>query len=96
MKGRNSSCINIRLKDEDMEKLTKKALDKGYETPGTYVKSVILKSLRSDSTTATAIIPIYNKDIHKAGDKVLIKQGKVLVEAIVPEIDAEGNKVPEY
>lgn len=105
MKGRNSSCINIRLGMDDIKLLTDKALSKGYETPGTYVKSMILKSLHSDSTLngysgsttdtvnhSGSTIPIYNPAVHKAGDRVLVRQGKRLIESIVPEIDADGHQ----
>jgi len=36
-------------------------------------------------------LPIYNPAIHKAGDRVLIQQGKRLIPTIVPEIDADGH-----
>lgn len=39
-------------------------------------------------------IPLYNPAIHKAGDRVLVRKGKKLVEAIVPEIDADGQVIP--
>lgn len=41
-------------------------------------------------------LPFYNPAIHKAGDKVLVKKGKRLVETIVPELDAGGNLMPDY
>ena len=37
-------------------------------------------------------IPVYNRNIHKPGDTVLL-QGKVV---IVEETDAEGNTIPSY
>jgi len=36
-------------------------------------------------------LPIYNPAIHRAGDKVLIQQGKRLIPTIVPSIDADGH-----
>ena len=51
MKGRNSSCINIRLDDKDIEELRKRGKIKGFNTAGTYVKFMILRSLHSDITT---------------------------------------------
>jgi len=70
-----------------MELLKEKALGKGFETPGTYVKSMILKSLHS----ATAI-PIYKKGVdYRAGSMVRYK-GEIIR---VPETDMEGNVVWE-
>ena len=40
------------------------------------------------------ILPLYNPAVHKAGDKVLIRQGKRLVEMVVPEMDVDGNLIP--
>lgn len=83
MQGRNSSCINIRLELADIRLLTDKALSKGFETPGTYVKAVILESLHSATT-----IPIYRKGVdYEAGSMVRYK-GKILK---VPETDIDGN-----
>ena len=39
-------------------------------------------------------IPIYNQSIHKAGDRVLVWQGKKLVEVVVPEINGDGHPIP--
>ncbi len=36
---------------------------------------------------------LYNPAVHKVGDRVLVVKGKALVEAIVPELDADGNVV---
>lgn len=96
MKGRNSSCINIRLDLEDIRLLTERASSKGFETPGQYVKATLLKSLHSGSTFngySDSTIPIYNPSLHKAGDRVLVRQGKKLVEQIVPELDADGQPI---
>ena len=37
-------------------------------------------------------VPIYNRRIHKPGDRV-IKDGQ---EVIVPVLDGEGNSIPEF
>ena len=39
------------------------------------------------------VLPIYDKEIHKAGDRVLVRMGKRLVPQTVPEIDADGNLI---
>jgi len=36
---------------------------------------------------------LYNPSIHKAGDRVLIRQGKKLVETVIPELDADGYPI---
>ena len=41
-----------------------------------------------------AKLSLYNSSINKAGDRVLVRQGKRLVEAIVPELDGDGNQLP--
>jgi len=41
-------------------------------------------------------LPIYDKEIHKAGDRVLVRMGKRLVPQTVPPIDSDGNLLWEY
>ena len=41
-----------------------------------------------------AKLSLYNPPTNKAGDRVLVRQGKRLVEAIVPELDGDGNQLP--
>ena len=38
-------------------------------------------------------IPLYNPQIHRPGDKVMIKSpySKKLIETTIPELDADGN-----
>jgi hypothetical protein len=38
--------------------------------------------------------PLYNPACHRPGDRVLVRQGKGLVEMVVPALDAEGNPLP--
>ena len=39
--------------------------------------------------------PLYNPyKKYKAGDRVMVKWGKRLVETIIPEVDADGNAIP--
>jgi len=104
MKGRSTTCITIRLDDSVVKSLQERAIKAGLSTPGEYIKAQILKGLSknhsviainepSHSVIATEHIPLYNPGVHKSGDKVLIKRGKQMVEAIVPEIDAEGRPI---
>lgn len=37
----------------------------------------------------------YNPYTSRPGDRVLVRQGGQLIEALVPELDAEGNAIPE-
>jgi len=41
----------------------------------------------------TPTIPVYNSGIHKSGDRVMIRQGRKMVESVVPEIDVDGNVI---
>lgn len=43
MKGRNTSCITIRLPDDIVKALGEYALQLGYPSPGLYIKAVILE-----------------------------------------------------
>ena len=40
------------------------------------------------------VYPLYNPAVHKAGEKVLMRQGKRLVLAVVPELDGAGEIMP--
>ena len=46
--------------------------------------------VRPESNTT---VPMFNPSIHKAGDKVLVYQGKKLIETVIPELDADGHPV---
>lgn len=39
---------------------------------------------------------LYNPLNHRPGDKVLVKRGKRLIETVIPELDADGNPMPDY
>lgn len=43
MKGRNTTCITIRLKDVVVKSLQEKAIKQGFSSPGEYIKSQIVK-----------------------------------------------------
>ena len=51
------------------------------------IKSIEHKSVQPKEEK----LSIYNPAIHRAGDKVLIQQGKRLIPTIVPSIDADGH-----
>ena len=46
--------------------------------------------------TVQPTVPLYNPILHRAGDRVLVQQGKRLVETVIPELDAGGSPMPEY
>ena len=48
--------------------------------------------VRPESNTT---VPMFNPSIHKAGDKVMVYQGKKLIETVIPELDADGQPVYE-
>lgn len=39
---------------------------------------------------------LYNPIEHRPGDRVLVKRGKRLIETVIPELDADGNPMPDY
>lgn len=41
------------------------------------------------------LIPLYDRAIHKTGDKVLMRHGRRLIETVVPELDLDGNPIEE-
>ncbi len=43
----------------------------------------------------TVNVPLYNPQIHRAGDRVMIQKGKRLIETVIPELDADGYAVYE-
>ncbi len=95
MKGRNTTVISIRLGDDIVEILRERAKELSISE---CLRRQIIKGCSvnnndspSVNTTHSVItIPIYNKNIHKPGDRVRVWQGKQLVEMIVPEIDGDG------
>ena len=42
--------------------------------------------------------PIYNPAIHRPGDKVMMRSpyNRKLIETVIPELDADGNPVPNF
>ena len=90
MKGRSSTKIGIRLEDWVVEALQKKANPLGL-TVGGYIKGQIMKSI-SGSTTKPRL---YDPATHKAGDTVLVRKGKKLIETRVPDLDAGGEPIPD-
>ena len=53
MRGRNTTCITIRLEDTIVKSLQERALKQGFATAGEYVKAQILKSLSHSEITIT-------------------------------------------
>lgn len=42
------------------------------------------------------IIPVWSPCEHyEPGDKVLVRRGKRMIETVIPEIDADGNPMPD-
>lgn len=60
-------------------------------TPGEKLKNVVVMGVQRKRVNTPEKIPIYDARIHKAGDRVLVRKGKSLVETVVPELDADGN-----
>ena len=41
------------------------------------------------------IIPLYNPSIHRAGDTVRVIKGRREIVTTIPELDIDGNIIPE-
>ena len=41
-------------------------------------------------------VPLYNPAIHRPGDRVRVQRGRRVIETVIPEIDGEGNAIPDY
>ena len=69
-----------------------------HPTPNIHATEVYLcawcKSKGYHICPHSRVLQLYNPAIHKAGDRVLMQKGKRLVEAIVPELDADGRPIP--
>ena len=78
-------------------------------TTGTGTNKVPIPGLRTDDNGLLVLdkmsaptmpvqsikpLPLYNPMTQKPGDKVLVQQGKKLVEVTVPELDADGRAIP--
>ena len=93
--------VSIRLPDSVYATLEAKAHSKGLRL-GEYVKDVLCKGASkidadpTDSVNGSQSTPLYNPAIHRAGDTVLVKRGKSMVEATIPELDSDGYIVPDY
>ena len=73
-------------------------LEAGEKVPFPTVNSIPPKleeaQKPSNPTVYSRVLQLYNPAIHKVGDRVLVQKGKRLVEAVVPELDADGHPVP--
>jgi len=69
----------------------------GLNTVGNRV-SLAPQSMRSPlKEESNSRLPLYNKAIHKTGDRVrMVGPTGKLIEMTVPELDKEGNVMPEY
>lgn len=95
MRGRNTTVVGIRLPDKIIAMLAERANRQDLSI-GEYIKRQIIKSC-SVNASVNAIKPtqVYNPSVHKPGDRVLVKRGSRLVEAVVPQVDADGHIIPE-
>jgi len=57
--------------------------------------SIIRKAAEAEEKgyNPTQPLAFYNPAIHKAGDRVLVKRGKSVEEAIVPALDGDGQPI---
>ena len=68
-------------------------------TPSVTPKAEVIAQLRQlikpVEAEKKALVPLYNASIHRAGDRVRVFDGNRLVEMVVPELDADGQPVPQ-
>jgi len=64
-------------------------------TKGEALLKKILKPTKKRDCTGLTAAPLYNPSIHKPGDTVMMYKGKGLVTTIIPELDADGNVIPD-
>ena len=110
-KGRNTSKVSLRLPDWAIEKLKQRCgtLSLAQYIQGQIVKSLSAPTTNqptpptkatSYSASTTPEVPqrpqLYDPSVHKAGDRVLVRdfKGRRLVEAVVPDLDADGHPMP--
>ncbi len=88
-----------------LDKIAKKLEAQGIKVEGNRIVIVSKQSpiVKSENVTQTEPtqpnLPIcdeYNFKQFKPGDKVLMRRGKRLIEAVIPELDAEGNPIPTW
>ena len=105
MKGRNSVMVGIRLGD-DVHAIIKERADKKGLTVAAYITEQIMRSANGINHSVNNVVntiqpdsqatpPLYNPSIHKVGDRVLMPKGKRVVEATVPDVDADGAVIYE-
>ncbi len=98
MKGRNTSCITIRLPDTIVKSLTEKAKKAGVSTAGEYIKAQILKSYSvitmDTNTEAQSHSVIAIPDRLKAAGLTL--EGNKIVSAAKPVAPLASPGIPLY
>ena len=82
--------VSARVTENVYTLLQDRARTKGLSL-GAYVSQVLSNGITKPYTPT---IPLYNEAIHKAGDTVMVRRGKTLIEAVVPELDGDGHVVP--
>ena len=64
------------------------------QVKGKALQAVRQTTEKHNQPVSQSSIPLYNPLIHRSGDTVLIRQGKRLVRAVVPELDGDGKVIP--
>jgi len=55
----------------------------------------VIKNIDNKLQESVTKIPLYDPMIHKPGDRVTVLKGKRQVEIIIPQLDDDGNPMPE-
>ena len=64
-------------------------------TPKVEVLTRLRQLIQPVEVKKKPIVPLYNASVHKAGDRVRVFDGHRLVEMVIPELDADGQPVPQ-
>jgi len=97
-----TAVISVRVKTELYTILKARASVKG-QSLSEYLTSCLVyiskqngttPAMTSTTMTATPSLILYDSKTHKAGDRVLVRQGRQIIEAVVPDMDLDGRKIP--
>ena len=104
MKGRNSTTVTIRIADSVYAIVNGQAKKRGISINAFIKKKVeeysehtssSVHSVTGGDVSSVHKLLLYNRSIHKTGDRVLVQKGKRLIEVVVPETDIDGNVIFE-
>ena len=79
-----------------LSKMRMRHQEAGLVLEGNHTSQALQSKSSPVKTESNSRLPLYNPAIHGAGDRVLVRPGKKLIEITIPEIDADGRSMPEF